>query len=177
MALGRNALVTWGLNEIAFAELGKIDAATWEQLSLTKQGTFSMSFDAPALTQIFAEELAEPIATKVGEPGSRTIEIDLPDLSPEVLQFFGGTVATNGSGGRRVKFPVGNVVLKKMVRIAPTEGAEYLYITNATVTFNPSGGLTKTGDETFNIHVTISVNAGLGGTDYEPESIIYDLAD
>lgn len=179
MALGRNPLVVWGLKEIAFADLGKITTATFEQLSLTKQGTFSMSFDPPTLTPVFAEEVAEAIATKVGEAGSQVFELDIPDLAPEVMEFFGGTVATVGTGAtavKRVSFPSGNVVLKKMVRITPVEGIKYLYITNATITFNPSGSFTKTGDDTFNIHITVSVNAGLGGTDYESAAIMYDVA-
>lgn len=180
MALERNPLVVWGLKELAFADLGKVDTATWEQLSLTKQGTFSMSFDPAAITPIKAEEISDAIATKVVSGDSQTFELDIPDLSPEVLQFFGGTVTTTGAGAtkkKRIAFPKGAVVLKKMVRITPMEGISNLYVTHATITFNPSGGFTKTGDDTFNIHLTVSVNAALGGTLYESDAIMYDIAD
>lgn len=174
----RAPLVVWGLKELAFADLGKVSTATWEQLSLTKQGTFSTTFDAPTLTSVFSEELVNAIATKVGEGGSKTFELDIPDLSFEVIEFFGGTKETIDTGEdeiTRVSFPEGNVVLKKMVRITPVEGIKALYATNATITYNPSGSFTKTGDDTFNIHLTISVNAALGGDTYESKSLMYDL--
>lgn len=176
--MDRQPLVVWGLKKLSFAPLGKITTAQWEQLSLTKEGTFSMTFDAPTLTPIFSEELANAIATKVTQGATQTFELDIPDLSFEVLEFFGGTKETIGEAPNtteRISFPEGNIVLKKMVKIEPMEGIKAFYVTNASVTYNPSGSFTKTGDDTFNIHLTVSVNAALGGDTYEDKALKYDI--
>jgi len=175
--MDRATLTTWGLSEIAFAELGKIESATWEVQTLTKQGTFALTDPAPTLTPVYAEEKDEPLVTKTVKSGARQIEIDAPDLSSELATFLGGTVTTVGIGAdqkKRYSFPGG--VLKKMVRLKPTEGAEYIYITNGTVTHNLNGSLTKTGEDTLDVHLTIAINAGLGGTSFESEGLIVQEA-
>jgi hypothetical protein len=174
MALDHSIAVVWGLQEVAFADLGKVENATWSQLSLTKSGTFAINFEAPTITPIFAEEIVQAIANKVEQSGSQSIELDIPDLSPEVMSFFGATVTANSDGGKRVSVPEGAVTLNKMVRLKPTEGVKYIYFTNSTIVYNLSGGLTKSGEDTFNVHVTINVNAAKGGTTYEANGIIVD---
>lgn len=169
---------TWGIKEIAFADLGKITSAVWEQVSLTKQGTFALTDTPATLTPVFVEEEDEPLVNKVQKGGTRQIQISMPDVSSVIAEFLGGTVTSIGSGAEKVnRFSFGSNIVNKMVRITPVDGnAKYIYITNGQITHNLSGSLTKAGDDTLDVQLTVAINKGLGGTDYESEGLLFDEA-
>lgn len=179
MALDRPVKPTWGLKSIAFADLGKVDTATWEVITLVKQGTFTLTDTPPTLTPIYAEEVDEPLTNKMVKSGTRQIQVNAPEVSADIAEFLGGTVTTIGSGATQKKmfsFPGG--VMSKMVRLEPIEGdAKYIYITNGQITHNLAGSLTKAGEDTLDTQLTIAINKGLGGTSYESEGLLFEQPD
>ena len=86
-----------------------------------------------------------------------------------------GCTVTTGTTEDSVAIPDGVTVLSKMVKFEFNSGAKALYFTNANIVWNFVGGMTKTGTDTFDIHLTIVPNAGLGGATYETTGVILSL--
>lgn len=165
MALTNPYKVAWGLNGLYIADLGKIATATWAQIGYVLEGSVSMNFDAPTANQVKVEELGVPILTKF-EEGDKSIELDIPNVEATMVTLLTGATVADGV----ISFPDTTAVLRKMVKFEFKEGGE-LYFTNASIVANLSGGMTKTGTDTFNLHLTITPAAGLGGTTYEDTGI------
>ena len=119
------------------------------------------------------EELASALITKF-EQGAKSIELDIPNVSKSMMETLGCTVTT-GTTEDSVAIPDGVTVLSKMVKFEFNSGAKALYFTNANIVWNFAGGMTKTGTDTFDIHLTIVPNAGLGGATYETTGVILSL--
>ena len=158
--------VAWGLDKLEIANLGKIATAAWKQIGYVLEGSISLNFDAPTANEVRVEELGSAILTKY-EDGSKNIELDIPNVDADMLETLTGATTTNGI----TALPDTTQVLKKMVKFTFKEGGA-LYLTNASIVTNPAGGITKTGTDVFQIHVTIGINAGLGGANYESTGIM-----
>ena len=173
MALTKAPIVAHGLASLSIADLGKISSATWEQIGYVKEGTVSVNFEAPTANPIRVEELSMALATKY-ENGSKSIELDICNVEGSFLTELGCTVTT-GVTEDTVAVPDNDVILNKMVKLQFKAGAKALYFTNATIVWNFAGGITKTGTDTFDVHLTITPEAGLGGATYEATGVILAL--
>lgn len=173
MALTNVPVVAHGLKSLSIATLGKISTATWEQIGYVTEGSVSVNFEAPTSNAKMVEELASALITKF-EQGAKSIELDIPNVSKSMMETLGCTVTT-GATEDSVAIPDGVTVLSKMVKFEFNSGAKALYFTNANIVWNFAGGMTKTGTDTFDIHLTIVPNAGLGGATYEATGVILAL--
>ena len=170
MALTNAPVVAYGLKSLSVADLGKISTATPTQIGYVLENSCKLNFDAPTANAVKVEELSMPLLNKF-EQGGKSIEVDLVNVEKSLLTLLGCTVTT-GASEDVVAIPDSNVILKKMVKFEFLSGAKALWFTNAQITWNFSGTMTKTGTETFNIHMTITPNAGLGGATYEATGLV-----
>ena len=173
MALTKAPIVAHGLASLSIAPLAKIASATWTQIGYVKEGTVSPNFEAPTANPIRVEELSMALATKY-ENGSKSIELDICNVESSFLETLGCTTTTSATEDL-VSIPDNDVILNKMVKFEFKAGAKALYFTNATIVWNFSGGITKTGTDTFDVHLTITPEAGLGGATYEAVGMLLGL--
>lgn len=165
------SVVVTGLKAVHMAPLGKVRTAVWEQIGYTLEGSVTVNFEAPTATGVMVEELDTSILTKF-QAGAKSIEFDFPNLSSDMLtKLMGATVDTTGVDFDEIDIPDGMNILNKMLKIDFLTGLDSLCLTNAQLASTFGGGITKTGSDTFNIHMIATINAGLGGTDYEAKGI------
>lgn len=161
--------LAYGLIQLDMADIGSIGSSTeWEQIGDVLEGSISLNFDTPTANEVRVEEKDTAVLTKyVG--GSKMLELDIVNVSPEMLELICDAQTVNGI----TYFPDNMVVKKKMFRFTFVEGGA-LYITNGSMVTNPAGGITKSGSDVFQVHVSIGVNAsaenpsGVGIGTYTP---------
>lgn len=151
--------LAYGLSKLEMAPVGALSGTPeWTQIGDVLEGSITLNFEAPTASEVRVEEKDTAILTKyVG--GSKSIELDIPNVSPDMLEQICDATTVDGI----TYFPDNVVVKKKMFRFTFTEG-DALYITNGTMVTNPAGGITKTGSDVFQVHVTIGINASAENT-------------
>ncbi|MFR9165953.1 MAG: hypothetical protein ACLVKO_06955 [Dysgonomonas sp.] len=162
--------IAWGLKGLSFAPVGKITSATWDSVGNVLEGSISLNFEAPTANHVKVEEVDAPIFTKY-EEGAKSVELDIADVSKETIEKLFGVTAS----GNQLSIPDKTKPLNKMVKFEFQEGGS-LYFTNASIVASFGGSMTKTGSDIFNVHLTMSVNAGLGGSTYEGSGIVLEVA-
>lgn len=144
----------WGLKKLEMADIGALSSSTtWTQIGDVLEGSINVNFEAPTASEVRVEEKGTPILTKYSG-GSKSIELDIPNVAAEMLTLLCDATTANGV----TYFPDDVVIKKKMFRFTFIEGGA-LYITNGSMVINPAGGITKTGTDVFQVHLSISINA------------------
>lgn len=158
-------LVSRGLASVQFAPIGKFSTAAWTTIGDTKAGSVSPGFSAPTITEVKSEEHGAIMTN--AEEGTQKIELDLLNVKSDVLTSTFGLTLTSGTTEDVVWVTDTSISINKMVRFNMAEGIKALVLANADIYFNPANGFKQSGDDTFNLHITIYANKGLGGATAE----------
>jgi len=168
-AMSHTMVVNKGTGTVYLADPETIDVDTaWVEVFRTLKDSLSITQTAPDKTDIFVDQVSNPIASTLGT-GAFDIAFTIPDCAEEVLAYmFDTSTATYAPAGKTgLNVSTALKVVNKMFRVDFDNESSFI-ATNVDL----NGVFEKTADGTFNINVTGTVLAAKGGA-YENSELIF----
>lgn len=173
MALAHEQIVATGIAAISMAPMAKLTASTsWSEKFYTLKDTVSITQDPPTKNEIKVDQLANAVAVSY-ESGNFTIEFDIPDIAKELIQEFYNSVETAPVAPTDMEalgLKLDNKITKTMLKIDFASG-QSIIIPNCEMV--PSMTASSLSTSPFNIHITATALAAIGGASNEAADVIF----
>lgn len=173
MALTHEQIVATGIAALSMAPMAKLTASTaWSEKFYTLKDTVSITQDPPTKNEIKVDQLANAVAVSY-ESGNFTIEFDIPDIAQEILEeFYTKTVTAPvaPTDKEAIGLKLDNKITKSMLKIDFASG-QSIIIPNCEMV--PSMSASGLSTSPFNIHITATALAAIGGENNEEADVIF----
>lgn len=173
MALAHEQIVATGIAAVSLAPMAKLKADTaWSEKFYTLKDSVNITQDAPTKNEIKVDQKQNAVKVSY-ESGNFTIEFDIPDIAKEILNEFYNVAATAPiapEGMEAIGLKLDNKIVSTMLKIDFASG-QSIIITNCEMV--PSMAASGLSTSPFNIHITATALAAIGGETYEDSEVIF----